>query len=56
MNHKPIRRGSGILACTCGEIFEWDYERADHMLRNKSDLKYIWGPDGLAKVEEKNEI
>lgn len=32
--HLPTRRGPGIPACTCGAIFEWDYERSDHVDRH----------------------
>lgn len=30
-DHKFTRRGPGIPACTCGEVFEWKYEFEDHV-------------------------
>lgn len=37
VTHSPKRVGPGIPACTCGEVFEWDYERSDHIDRHRRD-------------------
>lgn len=36
-DHSPKRVGPGVPACACGEFFEWDHERADHINRHRRD-------------------